>query len=71
MLEFLRTIFLIVYMVVIGVYLYTAVKKYPSDRIVFKPITIVLVLIISSFILRGCGLDLDNTGYQYRGGGPY
>ena len=77
MLEFLGTIFLMVYIVVMGVYLYTAVNKYPSDHLIFKPIVVFLVLGISflllGIILRGCGLDLfdGDSGYKYRGGGPY
>ena len=77
MLEFLGTMLMIGYLVFMGVYLYTAVSEYPSDRLIFKPIVVFPVLIISFFllgiILRGCGLDLfeSNSGYYYRGGGPY
>lgn len=78
MLEFLGTILMIGYLVFMGVYLYTAINEHErSNRLIFKPVIVVLVVIISflllGIILRGCGLDLfeSNTGYQYRGGGPY
>ncbi len=77
MLEFLGTILLLVYIVVAGAYLYTAVNKYPSDRLIFKPAIVFLVLGVSFLLLgitlRGCGLDLfeGDSGYYYDRGGPY
>ena len=78
MLEFLGTILMIGYIVFVGVYLYIAVSKYPSDHLMLKPIVVFLVLIISLFllqvILQGCGIDLnifEGGGDYYDRGGPY